>query len=162
MISDLLHHLETQIYGARWDLTKGTEGAGKKAHQATFHHLSAVLANQGSPTQLKVIKCDAHLQKGLGEESGKLQSCQPDLGTREGHGADHLDAITQHMQDNQRIRPRHQEFVKGKSFLTNLISFCDVVTHLAEEGKAVDVVYRDFTKAFDIVAFFWKWLSHHV
>ena len=47
MVSDLLHHLDTQVYGAGWDPPKGTEGAGGSAHQATFHCFSAVLANQG-------------------------------------------------------------------------------------------------------------------
>ena len=36
--------------------------------------------------------------------------------------------------------------------MTNLISFYDQVTHLVEEGKAVDVVYVDFSKAFNTVS----------
>jgi len=40
-------------------------------------------------------------------------------------------------------------FIKGKSCLTNLISFYDKVTCLVNEGKAVDVVSLDFRKAFD-------------
>jgi len=39
--------------------------------------------------------------------------------------------------------------MKGRSRLTNLISFYDRVTRLVNEGKAVDVVYADFSKAFD-------------
>ena len=33
-----------------------------------------------------------------------------------------------------------------------LISFYDLVTHLVDEGKAGDVVYLDFSKAFDTVS----------
>ena len=36
--------------------------------------------------------------------------------------------------------------------MTNLISFYDLVTRLVAEGKAVDVVYLDFSKAFDTVS----------
>lgn len=42
--------------------------------------------------------------------------------------------------------------MKGKSCLTNLISFDDQVTHLVDEGKTVVVVYLDFSKAFDMVS----------
>ncbi|KAK4815892.1 hypothetical protein QYF61_009943 [Mycteria americana] len=49
-------------------------------------------------------------------------------------------------------RPSKNGFSKGRSCLTNLISFCDKVTHLMDEGKAVDVVYLDFSKAFDMVS----------
>ncbi|KAK4825018.1 LOW QUALITY PROTEIN: hypothetical protein QYF61_023022 [Mycteria americana] len=63
-----------------------------------------------------------------------------------------LSAITQHVQDNQAIRPSQHGFVKGRSCLTNLISSCDKVTCLVDEGKAVDVVYQDFTKAFDTIS----------
>jgi len=38
--------------------------------------------------------------------------------------------------------------MKCRSCLPNLI-FCDQVTRLVDEGKAVDVIYLDFSKAFD-------------
>ncbi|KAK4818421.1 hypothetical protein QYF61_012955 [Mycteria americana] len=53
--------------------------------------------------------------------------------------------------DNQGIKPSQHGFRKGRSCLTNLISY-NKVTHLVGEGKAVDVVYLDFSKAFDTVS----------
>jgi len=47
------------------------------------------------------------------------------------------------------MRPSQHVFMKGRSCSTNLISFYDKVTHLVDEGKAVGVMYLDFSKAFD-------------
>jgi len=33
--------------------------------------------------------------------------------------------------------------------LTNMVAFCEVITSWVEEEKAGDVVYLDFSKAFD-------------
>ncbi|KAF4796679.1 hypothetical protein TURU_082046 [Turdus rufiventris] len=63
-----------------------------------------------------------------------------------------LSVITQHLQDGQGIRPSQHGFRRGRSCLTNLVSFYDQVTHLVDVGKAVDVVYLDFSKAFNIVS----------
>ncbi|GAB0202783.1 mitochondrial enolase superfamily member 1 [Grus japonensis] len=63
-----------------------------------------------------------------------------------------LSAITWHVQDNQVIRPSQHGFMKGRSCFTNLISFYDKVTHLVDEGEAVDVVCLDFSKAFDTIS----------
>ena len=52
---------------------------------------------------------------------------------------------------NQGIRPSQHGFTNGRSCLTNLISFYDKVTCLVDEGKAVDVVYLDYSKALDTV-----------
>ncbi|RMC15974.1 hypothetical protein DUI87_08181 [Hirundo rustica rustica] len=61
-------------------------------------------------------------------------------------------AITQNLQDGQGIRPSQNGFRRGRSCLTNLITFYDQVTHLVDAGRAVDVVYLGFSKAFDTVS----------
>ena len=63
-----------------------------------------------------------------------------------------LSAITRHVQDKGGIRPSQRGFTKGRSCLTNFISFYDQVTHLVDEGKAVDALYLEFSKAFDAVS----------
>ncbi|PKU28565.1 rna-directed dna polymerase from mobile element jockey-like [Limosa lapponica baueri] len=86
-----------------------------------------------------------------------------------------LSAIMRRMKDTQVIRPSQHGFVRGRSCLTNLISFCDTVTclvaihgftkgkscltnlvafydtatDLVEKGRATDVVYLDLCEAFD-------------
>jgi len=62
-----------------------------------------------------------------------------------------LSALTGHVKDKQRIGPSSMGSWVGRSCLTNLISFYDQVTRLVDEGKAVDVIYLDFSKAFDTV-----------
>ncbi|GAB0179171.1 mitochondrial enolase superfamily member 1 [Grus japonensis] len=63
-----------------------------------------------------------------------------------------LSAITWHVQDNQVIRPSQHGCMKGRSCLTNLISFYDKVTRLVNKGKAADDAYLDFSKAFDTIS----------
>ncbi|KAF4804015.1 RNA-directed DNA polymerase from mobile element jockey-like protein [Turdus rufiventris] len=70
-----------------------------------------------------------------------------------------VSAITQHLQDGQGIRPSQHGFRRGRSCLTNLVSFYDQVTRLVDAGKAVDVVCLDFSKAFDTVSHSIPWKS---
>lgn len=49
------------------------------------------------------------------------------------------------------VIPPNHGFMNGRCCLTNLISFYDKVTCLVDEGQAVDVVYLNFSKAFDTV-----------
>jgi len=49
------------------------------------------------------------------------------------------------------IRPSQHRFMKDRSCLTSLIIY-DKVTHLVDDGKAVDIIYLDFSKAFDTIS----------
>lgn len=80
------------------------------------------------------------------------------LSAWEDYGAEYLECDDWHIQDNQGIRPSQHGFVKSRSWLTNLISFYDGVTFLVDEGKAADVFYLDFARAFDtfLIALSWR------
>ena len=59
--------------------------------------------------------------------------------------------IMDQLKVNQGIRPSQHGFTNDRSCLKNMILFNDKVTRLVHEGKAVNVVYLDFSKAFDTV-----------
>lgn len=63
-----------------------------------------------------------------------------------------LSALMQHIQYNQGTRPSQHGFRTDRSCLTKLISFYSEETHLADEGKVMDVVYLGFGEAFDTVS----------
>jgi len=63
-----------------------------------------------------------------------------------------LEVIIKQVEEKKVIRSYQHGFTKGKSCLTNLIAFYDGMTGWVGEGRAVDVVYLDFRKAFDTVS----------
>ncbi|CAM4472661.1 unnamed protein product [Lepidochelys kempii] len=62
------------------------------------------------------------------------------------------ESILKHLEERKVIRNSQHGFTKGKSCLTNLIAFYDEITGSVAEGKAVDVLFLDFSKAFDMVS----------
>ncbi|CAM4549153.1 unnamed protein product [Lepidochelys olivacea] len=62
------------------------------------------------------------------------------------------ESILKHLEESKVIRNRQPGFTKGKSCLTNLIAFYDEIIGSVDERKAVDVLFLDFSKAFDTVS----------
>ncbi|CAM4689446.1 unnamed protein product [Lepidochelys kempii] len=62
------------------------------------------------------------------------------------------ESIVKHLHERKVIRNNQYGFTNGRSCLTNLIAFYDEITGSVDEGKAVDVLYLDFSKAFDTVS----------
>ena len=140
-----------EVSGVGWDPPRSAEGTGRGVGQATLHHLSAVLANRGGPRWLEDRQCNTHLQEDWKEDPGNYRPVSLTLVPAKIMEWFILSAVSRHVKDNQVIRPSQHGFMKGRSCLTNLISFYDQETPLVDEGKAVDVVYLDFSKAFGTV-----------
>ena len=52
---------------------------------------------------------------------------------------------------HQLINTYQHEFLKARSFLTNILCFVEEITEWLDDESPVDVVYLDFQKAFDKV-----------
>jgi len=59
-----------------------------------------------------------------------------------------LECISSHLKDEEVVRSSQQGFIKEMSCLINLINFYDEMNGLVDEGRAVDIVFLDFSKAF--------------
>lgn len=62
-----------------------------------------------------------------------------------------LETISRYKKDKKIIRSSQHEFTNGKSCLTNPLSFYNKTTSLTDQKRAVDIVYVDYSKAFDMV-----------
>ncbi|CAM5086922.1 unnamed protein product [Natator depressus] len=62
------------------------------------------------------------------------------------------ESILKHLEERKVIRNSQHGFTKGKSCLPNLIAVFDEITGSVDEGKAVDLLFLDFSKAFDMVS----------
>jgi len=63
-----------------------------------------------------------------------------------------LEVVNKQVEEKKFIRSSQHAVTKRKSCLINPIAFYDGMTGCTDEGRAVDVVYLDFSKAFDTVS----------
>ena len=61
------------------------------------------------------------------------------------------DKIVEHLQKFNLLNDSQHGFMKGKSCLTNLLEYLEIVTKVLDEGDPLDIIYLDFAKAFDKV-----------
>ncbi len=61
------------------------------------------------------------------------------------------DALVEHLEKNRLIKDSQHGFRTGRSCLSNLLSFLDMVSSGLDKRCNMDVVYLDFAKAFDKV-----------
>ncbi|KAK4806699.1 LOW QUALITY PROTEIN: hypothetical protein QYF61_027700 [Mycteria americana] len=147
MVSNLLHHLDTHR-------TMGVGGI----HPRVLRELAEVLTKPLSilyqqswltrevPVDWRLTNVTPIYKKGQKEDLGNYRPVSLTSVVRKVMEQIILSAITRHVQDTQ---AQSAWVYESRSCLTNLISFYDKVTCLVDEGKAVDVVYLDFGKAFD-------------
>ena len=61
------------------------------------------------------------------------------------------DVIVQHLERHRLVRESQHGFRRSGSCLSNVLQFLDRVTGVVDEGDPVDVIFLDFSKAFDTV-----------
>ncbi|GAB0190593.1 mitochondrial enolase superfamily member 1 [Grus japonensis] len=129
MVSDLLHHLDTHR-------SMGPDGI----HPSILRELAEVLTKplstiyqqswltRGVPIAWRLANVMPICKKGQKEDLGNQRPVSLTFVLGKVMEQIILSAIMWHIQDKQLIKHNQHGFMKGRSYLTNLISFYDKVT----------------------------------
>ena len=130
-------------------LLKETQSIIKKPLQIIFEKS---LSEGKTPKIWKNANVTAIFKKG---EKSKAENYRPiSLTSVPGKLMERLvrNAIVDHMTENNLFSTSQHGFISGKSCITQLLEFMEDITESIDNGKDVDIVYLDFSKAFDKVA----------
>ncbi|KAK4826217.1 hypothetical protein QYF61_006161 [Mycteria americana] len=147
-----------------WGASEGPQPVARRLAGYTAAHLKSYGDEPGPPevigsnreTPVKYLKrikgCSSKKVtwltaqlKCLYTNAGSMGNKQEELETTMLLESHDLVAITETWWDGE------HGFTKGSSSLTNLVAFYDGVTTSVDKGRAMDVIYLDFCKAFDMV-----------
>ena len=57
------------------------------------------------------------------------------------------DQLVLHLANNQLLRTSQHGFMSGRSTLTNLLEYLEVLAKLVDDGPSFDILYLDFAKS---------------
>ena len=63
-----------------------------------------------------------------------------------------FEKVMEHLVSKNLLFKQQHGFIKGKSCTTNLLDYLDIINAGIANGKSIDVLYTDFSKAFDKVS----------
>ncbi|CAM4670474.1 unnamed protein product [Caretta caretta] len=141
-----------QVHGAGCTTSESAKGVGGCDYGAIGHYLSKLMAIGEVPDDWKKAYEVPIFKKGEKEDPGNYRPVSLTSVPAKIMEQVLKESILKHLEERKVIRISQHGFTKGKSCLTNLVAFYDEITGSVDEGKAVDVLFLDFSKAFDTVS----------
>ena len=148
-----------KIQNLRSEAAAGPDGIGPLILKELSYGLSPILAHVFSrsllegkvPQDWKEANVTPICKKGAKSDAGNYRPVSLTSVSCKMLESIMKDSICEHLEANNLIRPSQHGFTKGRSCVTNLLEFLEKVTTAVDGGSAYDVVYLDFSKAFDKV-----------